>query len=153
MISLYSQIILLEICIVTILHLLSLYFLKKEKKYRRWLIWLLSLIIVFTLIIYCQLRSDKLLLDKFDLSFSIWLLSGFIMTYAIYIKVKIAVRIILRRIKGEYYHYNIFGGKVINQSYVSNSEFKLFLFTIPFFLLPGSYFVARIINWILYGHL
>ena len=148
---LYFQVIILEIILVVSLYLLSQYFLNKKQIYRKLFKFIIYFVVIYAIFIYYQLYANQSLMDKFDLKLSIWFLCGFIMACAIYIKIKIIRTIFMRRKNSEFVRYNVLGGKVVNQSYVSQEEFKLFLLTIPFFLLPGSYFVARIINLILYG--
>lgn len=51
------------------------------------------------------------------------------------------------------YHFNYFGKKVLDSRVVLQEEVYIFLFTVPFFLMSGAYFFARLVNLILYRRL
>ncbi len=69
------------------------------------------------------------------------------------IKISIFVVVYRRSKDPAHYHFNFFGKKVLHTSVVKPIEVVLFMFTMPFFLISGAYFIARLINLILYKHL
>ena len=92
------------------------------------------------------------LVRQIDLKFFMWLLSGFIMFFMLGMKIFFVRKILKRRYDPRYFHYNYFGKKVYQSIIKKHEYFALFL-SIPFFLLLGAYFLARLINIILYGHI
>ncbi len=82
-----------------------------------------------------------------------WIMSGLIMFVTLSIKVKIFVKIYRRAKDPSNYHQNFFGKRVLHATVVKKIEIAIFFCTIPFFLLSGSYFLARLINFFLYKHL
>jgi hypothetical protein len=80
-------------------------------------------------------------------------MSGLMMIIMITIKASI-IRNIWKRAKDPAnYHFNFFGKKVLDSKAVLQEEVFIFLFTVPFFLLAGAYFFARLVNLILYNRL
>ena len=153
MIYLYSQIMLLEITFTLSLYILVQDLLHKDNKRKRLLIGITIWNVFCTLIIYIQIHFDIFISGKLNYTFIFWILSGLIMGVALYYQILIIVNLYKRRRNHEFYHYNIFGKKVFKNEIVLNRELWIFLITIPFFLLPGGYFVARLINFFLYNHL
>ncbi len=93
------------------------------------------------------------LIRTLDLTLMMWLVSGFVMFMMLLIKITI-IRNILKRCKDPAnFHLNYFGKKVLHPTVVQQSDVLLFFMTMPFFLMAGAYFVARLLNYILYGHL
>jgi hypothetical protein len=93
------------------------------------------------------------LLAKVDLRLVTWLMSGFIMIFTLVVKIKIFVNIYRRSKLPENYHFNFFGKKVLHSTVVNKFEIVIFFGTMPFFLISGSYFMARLMNFFLYKHL
>jgi demethoxyubiquinone hydroxylase (CLK1/Coq7/Cat5 family) len=73
--------------------------------------------------------------------------------FTLMIQISILKEIYLRSQEPENFHYNFFGKKVLHPSVVKPSFLLAFLFSMPFLLLAGAYFVARLINIFLFGHL
>lgn len=93
------------------------------------------------------------LIQGVKLKLIVWIFSGLIMIIMLMIKITV-FKIIYRRSKDpEYFHYNFFGKKVLHPSVIRPVELILFMFTIPFFLISGAYFIARLINLIIYRYL
>jgi len=90
---------------------------------------------------------------EIDVKMLIWLFSGAILLLMLFIKINIFRNIYRRAQLPEHYHYNFFGKKVLHGSVVKPQEIALFFITMPFFLFLGAYFIARMINLILYGTL
>ena len=82
-----------------------------------------------------------------------WILSGLVLVVTLKIKISIFRKIYLRAQEPENFHYNFFGKKVLHSSVVKPTYIVGFFASMPFFLFAGAYFVARLINVFLYGHL
>lgn len=90
---------------------------------------------------------------KIDLSLLLWAVSGFINLILIGVKISIARKIYIRSKDPQYYDLNFFGKKVYRSDILQKSELAAMFLTMPLFLIMGSYFVARLINLLLYGSL
>ena len=93
------------------------------------------------------------LVRDIDVMFLLWLLSGGVMLILLGVKVMIFRTIYRRSQMPEHYHFNFFGKKVLHATVVKPIEVMVFMITIPFFLICGAYFVARLINLFLYNRL
>ena len=102
-------------------------------------------------LIFIALKKPHLIHDV-DLMVLVWILCGILMVMLLALKISILRRIYRRAQEPENYHRNFFGKKVLHNSVVKPVEIVLFFGSIPFFLFAGAYFVARIINVVLYGH-
>ncbi len=110
-----------------------------------------NMAIAIALSIVALTRPEEI--RKINIRFFFWLLSGFIMILLVFIKFIIFRRIYRRTKDPNWYHFNYFGKKVYNNKIVQPAEFMGFIVTFPFFLFIGAYFVARLINLFLYGHI
>ncbi len=90
---------------------------------------------------------------KLDIKLMTWAASGFIMVMMIVIKIFVFRKIYKKAKDPANFHYNFFGKKVLHSTVASKVDILIFFVTIPFFLLFGAYFVARLVNLILYGYL
>ncbi|HOW82251.1 MAG TPA: hypothetical protein PK573_06815 [Spirochaetota bacterium] len=79
-----------------------------------------------------------------NLEFISWVLSGFISLFMLSIKIYLATRIYRRRRDPSSYHYSYFGKKVYNVATVKNYEVAIFILSMPFFLICGAYFLAKL---------
>jgi hypothetical protein len=93
------------------------------------------------------------LYKAFDFTLLFWILSGYLMIISVCIKILIFRRVYLRYQDPQNFYYNFFGKKVLHSGYLTNKEMGYFAVTIPLLLFTGVYFVARLINFIIYGHL
>jgi len=93
------------------------------------------------------------LLKDLNLVMLSWIMSGFVMFVTLFIKIKIFITVYRRAKDPSNYHLNFFGKRVLHSTVVKKMEMAMFFGTIPFFLLSGSYFMARLINFFLYKHL
>ncbi len=93
------------------------------------------------------------LYKAFDFTLLFWILSGYLMIVSVCIKIMIFRRVYLRYQDPQNFYYNFFGKKVLHSGYLTNKEMAYFAVTIPLFLFTGVYFVSRLINFIIYGHL
>lgn len=105
---------------------------------------IVSIVLVFK-------RPD--LIAKFDFIFVTWVMAGLIMIFTLIVKIRIFVNIYRRSKLPENYHLNFFGKKVLHSTVVTKMEIVIFFGTMPFFLMSGSYFMARLVNFFLYKHL
>jgi hypothetical protein len=80
-----------------------------------------------------------------------WIVSGFVLLILLFLKITIFMRVYKRSKDPAFYTLNFFGKKVYAKGILKNSEFVSIILSMPFFLIIGSYFVARLINIILYG--
>lgn len=110
-----------------------------------------NVILAGTCIVLFMSRPD--LMFEVDVQKLVWLMSGFIMFTTLGVKIRIFIRIYKRAQNPEHYHVNFFGKKVLHSSVVNRIELAIFFGTIPFFLMSGSYFIARLVNFFLYKHL
>jgi hypothetical protein len=93
------------------------------------------------------------LVRELDFTLVMWIISGYMMLLMLVIKINI-LRILRRRMNDpRYYHKNFFGKKVLHSDVISRAETLTFFMTLPIFLVSGAHFVARLINYILYGRL
>jgi hypothetical protein len=93
------------------------------------------------------------LLKDLNLVMLSWIMSGFVMFVTLSIKIKIFITVYRRAKDPSNYHLNFFGKRVLHSTVVKKMEMAMFFGTIPFFLISGSYFMARLINFFLYKHL
>ncbi len=93
------------------------------------------------------------LVREVNLKFLTWIMSGIILVVTLLIKIGIFRKIYKRAKDPSNYHINFFGKKVLHSTVVSRVELAVFFGTIPFFLMAGAYFIARMINFFLYNHL
>lgn len=96
--------------------------------------------------------SKPELLHEVNVGRLIWLMSGFVMVVTLWVKINILVKIYRRAKDPDNYHLNFFGKKVLHSTVVSKVEMAIFFGTMPFLLISGSYFVARLVNFFLYKH-
>ncbi len=88
-----------------------------------------------------------------NIKFVSWVVSGIICFFVLILKISITIRIVKRTKDPQYYDINFFGKKVYKPGLVRPKEFLALIASVPIFLLIGAYFVARLINLILYGHI
>ena len=110
-----------------------------------------NVILAGACIVLALSRPD--LLAQVDVPKLVWIMSGFVMFVTLAVKIRIFVNIYQKAQKPEHYHVNFFGKKVLHSSVISRVELAIFFGTIPFFLMSGSYFIARLVNFFLYKHL
>ena len=86
-----------------------------------------------------------------NIKFLLWIISGFILFVLLFLKIAIFLRVYKRAKDPAFYTINFFGKKVYEKGIVKQSEFVTVILSMPFFLLIGSYFVARLINILRFG--
>jgi hypothetical protein len=129
------------------------YVIDKEKKYlHRYLgTSVINIIAAVSISVVVMLRPEYI--ARFDMKKLLWLMSGVIGVMMLVIQIAICRKIYQRCQLPEHFHYNFFGKKVLHPIAVKKYEVAVFFMTIPVFLLIGSYFIARLVNVILYKHL
>jgi hypothetical protein len=108
-----------------------------------------NIILAGTCIVVIMSRPE--VLRYVDIKRLTWIMSGVVMVVCLIVKVKIFIKIYKRAKNPDNYHVNFFGKKVLHSSVVSKVDMAIFFGTIPFFLLSGSYFVARFLNFFFTG--
>ncbi|NLV68645.1 MAG: hypothetical protein GXY14_13330 [Spirochaetes bacterium] len=97
--------------------------------------------------------TSPMSIQKINVKFILWVISGLITLVLLFLQITILVRVYRRSKDPDFFDINFFGKKVFRKGVIKQSEFLTFILTIPFFLMVGSYFVARFMNLILYNHL
>ncbi|MBN1534705.1 MAG: hypothetical protein JXA20_18690 [Spirochaetes bacterium] len=111
-----------------------------------------SNLIITGLLIFISLKYPSQV-RSVNLKVLFWLITGILLVLTLRIKIGIFSKIYKRAQDPENFHYNFFGKKVLHTTVVKPVYIFVFFATMPFFLFAGAYFVARLINIILYGHL
>ncbi len=93
------------------------------------------------------------MIQEVDLKMVLWLLSGLALLIALVIQVFVFVNVYRRAKNPKFYYRNFFGKKVYEKGVIKQYEFIAIFATLPVFLIIGAYFVARLINLILYGRI
>lgn len=152
------MIILLIILLLIISFLLHMYALVQyiQKRKRRYLTYFLnttiSNIILALGLIFFSLY-DPNLISRINVKLLFWMVSGLILVLMLIVQIIIFRQMYLRAQEPEHYHLNFFGKKVLHSSVVKPTYIMGFFVSMPFLLFAGAYFVARLINLILYGQL
>lgn len=145
--------ILLQISFTVHIYNLVIYVLKKNKKNLRWFIntAITNILTAVSLVALTVARPE--MVRGVDFSFQIWIMTGLIMLAMLGIKINIFHNIYQRSKDPENYHLNYFGKKVLHSTVVRYEEILIFMFTMPFFLFAGAYFIARLVNLVMFDHL
>ncbi|MBN1496757.1 MAG: hypothetical protein JXA07_08315 [Spirochaetes bacterium] len=133
--------------------IIALYVKNKDTIYFFWFIAtvVLNMGIALALITISLSRPD--LVRQLNLKFFFWLLSGFVTILLLCVKIVIFRNIFRRSKDPRWYHFNHFGKKVFEKGIVKQVEFIGIFGTLPFFLFIGAYFMSRLLNMLLYGHM
>ncbi len=143
----------LQISITVHIFFLINYVLKKEKKYlKRFVNTAVSNILLAGVSTVLAIFKP-VYLRHVNLKLLFWIMAGLFMIMMVSIQIMIFANMYRRSKDPENYHLNFFGKKVLHSSVVLQEELYIFFFTIPLFLITGAYFFARLINFLLYGHL
>ncbi len=119
---------------------------RNEIYLKRYLITTLTNVLISGFLIYFALAMPREI-RQVDYSIVWWLISGFIMVMMLIVQVIIFRRTYLRSKLPEHFHLNFFGKKVLHGSVLKPLELWIFFGTIPFLLLCGAYFVAKLIRY------
>ncbi|HOJ27922.1 MAG TPA: hypothetical protein PL059_02500 [Spirochaetota bacterium] len=145
--------ILLQISFSLHIYSLVLYVLRRENKYLKGFINTTISNVLLAGAITTLAIIHPVYVAKVDFKLLLWLMTGFIMLIMLFIKISIARAIYKRSKDPQHFHYNYFGKKVLHGTVVKFEEILIFFFTMPFFLFCGAYFIARLINLLLYKQL
>ena len=145
--------ILLQVSFTLHIYNLVIYVLKKNDRNLKWFIntAISNILIAVSLTALAIMKPE--MVRGVDFGFLIWIMTGLIMVAMLGIKINIAKNIYQRSRDPDNYHFNYFGKKVLHSSVVRYEEILIFMFTMPFFLFAGAYFVACLVNLLMYNHL
>lgn len=133
--------------------IIALYIKNKDILYFYWFIAtvILNMALALGLIIISLTKPE--LIRQLNLKYFFWLLSGFVTLLLLGIKITIFRNIYKRSRDPQWYHFNHFGKKVFEKGIVKQVEFLGIFGMLPFFLFIGAFFVSRLLNMILFGHM
>ncbi len=133
--------------------LIVLYLSNKSESYFKSLLgtFIINTVLMVIISIFAVSRPSEVY--SINIKFILWLVSGIILFFIIILKLNILVRIYRRTKDPAFYSINFFGKKVYEKGIVKPKELLAVIASLPFFLLIGAYFVARLINLIMYGHI
>jgi len=135
------------------IYFLLQYVLKVKKKYLHWFInTAVSNVLIAGAIMFLVVYRPALVREM-DPTFAMWLISGLVLSISVAVKVNVFRRMYRNMKDPKNYHLNFFGKKVLHKEAVSKIDVMVFFMTMPFFLLAGAYFVARLANLIMFGRL
>ncbi|MBN1534758.1 MAG: hypothetical protein JXA20_18955 [Spirochaetes bacterium] len=113
---------------------------------------LISNMCLSMVLIVFALRNPEMI-RSLNMRLILWVLSGIIMIITLFIQIAVFRNVFRRSRDPEFYHFNYFGKKVYEDGIIRKSEFFSFVISLPFLLIIGAYFVARLINIFIYGHI
>ncbi len=142
-------ILLLEISIVFSLFLLTQYYLKEDQKYHRWLKKSIRWDIALAAITGILFLVTPTLFHELDISLLNLIACGFIMMLMLNIQVQICINIYRESHPPANTQDNESKGEISHRKMTPEKELGIFLGTIPFLLLSGAYFIAKLINKLL----
>ena len=145
--------ILLQVSFTLHIYNLVIYVLKKNNKNLRWFVNTAISNILIAVLLTVLAIMEPVMVRGVDFSLLIWIMTGLIMVAMLGIKINIARNIFQRSRDPENYHFNYFGKKVLHSTVVRYEEILIFMFTMPFFLFAGAYFIARLVNLLMFNHL
>jgi hypothetical protein len=70
------------------------------------------------------------------------------MFIALFLKIRIFYRIYKRSKDPNNYHVNYFGKKVLHSTVISRFDLLIFFGAMPFLLIAGAYFIAKLIIYL-----
>ena len=82
-------------------------------------------------------------IGKLNIDLILLLQSGFVFIALVVVKVRIAVKIVVRTRDPENFHFNYFGKKIYDGPVVTKGELAFYFLSMPFTLLAGAYFVVK----------
>ena len=132
---------------------LILYVTRVQKKHLQWFLNTAVSNIVIAGTISFLLVWKPAIIRNINPAYTLWLLSGLVLIITLAIKISLFRRMYRNMQDPKNYHYNFFGKKVLHPGAVSKLDMLAFFGTMPFFLMAGAYFVARLINLIMYGRI
>jgi hypothetical protein len=133
--------------------IIVLYIKSQDRLYFFWFIAtvFLNMALAMALIVISLTKPE--LIQQLNLKYFFWLLSGFVTFLLLCLKIAIFRNIYKRSRDPRWYHFNHFGKKVFEKGIVKQIEFLGIFGSLPFFLFIGAFFVSRLINIIMFGHM
>ena len=129
------------------IYYLARYVQSRNQKYlKRFLNTTASNVIISGILIFFALYKPGEII-KINFSLIWWLMTGSIMVMMLIVQATIFRRIYRRSQMPEHYHLNFFGKKVLHSTVAHPLELGIFFASIPFLLLCGAYFVAKLIRF------
>ena len=92
--------------------------------------------------------SNPEILREVEVTKVAWILSGIIMLIAFILQIAIFFKIYKRSKDPANYHTNYFGKKVLHSTVISKLDMMIFFGAMPFLLIAGAYFIAKLINYL-----
>ena len=92
--------------------------------------------------------SSPEILREVDVLKVAWILSGIIMFVAFAAQIRVFFKIYKRAKDPANYHVNYFGKKVLHSTVISKFDMMIFFGSMPFLLIAGAYFIAKLINYL-----
>lgn len=132
---------------------LVLYVTRVQKKHLQWFINTAVTNILIAGSISFLLVWKPYLIRNINPTLALWLLSGLVLIITLVIKISLFRRMYRNMQDPKNFHYNFFGKKVLHPEAVSKLDMLAFFGTMPFFLMAGAYFIARLVNLIMFGRL
>ena len=117
-----------------------------EKYLKKYILTTISNVMISGGLIYSALYKP-VMVQRINFSLVMWLLSGAVMILMLSVQIILFKRTYKRAQMPENYHFNFFGKKVIHNSVIKPLELGIFFVTMPFLLLCGAYFVAKLIRF------
>jgi len=81
----------------------------------------------------------------FQLEEILFVESGLLFTFLLFIKIRIALKIAVRSKDPDYYDLNFFGKKVYKTKIISKGEVAAFILSTPVTMFAGAYFFVRLL--------
>ena len=106
---------------------------------------------IFMVVLSIFMFKEPVHFYNLDIKFLLWVISGFVLFILLFLKLTILVRILKRAKDPAFYSINFFGKKVYEKGIVKASELATVFISMPFFLIIGAYFIARLINMLRFG--
>ena len=123
----------------------------KSESYYRILLGTFVINTVLMIVISIFMFKRPVYFYNLDIKLLLWVVSGFILCFLLFLKITVFIRVYKRSKDPAFYTLNYFGKKVYEKGILRQSEFVTVILSMPFFLLIGSYFVAKLINILRFG--
>ena len=94
-----------------------------------------------------MILSRPEILREVDVIKVAWILSGLIMFIALTVQIRVFIKIYRTSKDPANYHINYFGKKVLHSSVLSKFDIMIFFGAMPFLLIAGAYFIAKLITY------
>ncbi len=116
---------------------------RKDENYNRLITITVFNLLLGMVILFIMMYSPDIV-TKFRMQSMMVPESGLIFLLLVFIKTRIAIGIIKRSKDPEFFDISFFGKKVYKPGIVKKSEVAIYIFTMPFTLITGAYFLANV---------